>query len=182
MNANLENPGSILEHLATLTMGAKAIESAQTTVSNWRGFAFQIDHNLSVVFPFTGGFEILPDREIQPVPWAKLWVRGMTNVRGDVYTVVDFANYIGLTGVRSQRTATLFKLPSSRLKSVLLMGGRVVLRTFSEILPHVKSDHVPLRLEPYVSTVIEDDDGVWVVLDVEKLCESKDFINISDVQ
>ena len=52
--------------------------------------------NSAWCFRLWGGFEILPEGKFQRIPWVANWVQGVINVRGEVYTVVDFARYIGL--------------------------------------------------------------------------------------
>ena len=83
------------------------MESRPTSEETWRGFCFNVS-GLNIVFPFMGGYEILPDKEIQNIPWTTDWVRGVTNVRGEIYTVVDFAAFLGLPPVVSIRRSTLF--------------------------------------------------------------------------
>ena len=177
-------PLEILQNLSSLTVGDKAIEVETQEVGNWRGFTFELGRSLSVVFPFMGGFEILPERDFQSIPWTAEWVKGLVNIRGEVYTVIDFAQYIGLPGVRYPRTATLFMLPCGKLKSVLLIQSRVNLKTFSESAERLDDHSVPERLRPYLSMVLQGEEAntCWAVLDVDRLSQSQGFINISYVQ
>ena len=73
-------------------------------------------------------------------------------------------------------------LPNTDLKSVLQMEGSVSLKTFSAYSElHDDDAHIPDRLRAFTSAVLRDDQGVWVVLDVEKLCNTTDFVNIGRV-
>ncbi len=177
MNPASETPVKLLEGLAALSMGNKAIETQSETVRNWRAFTLHVG-NLNLAFPFMGGFEILPGREIQPIPWAQDWVRGITNVRGEIYTVIDFALYLGMSAVKSVRTATLFMLPDTRLRSALLIDSRVNLKTFSEHMEHVEMMNTPERLRSSVSATLKDGEDVWTVVDVHAFCRADVFTNI----
>ncbi len=178
MNQDQPGPLEQLQALAAGSMGSAVIGIRQTEARSWRGFTMRLGE-LNLVFPFAGGFEILTEREIQPIPWATRWLRGITNVRGEVYTVVDFADFAGLPGVTSLRSATLLKLPDENIKSALLLERRVNLRSFSEYLAQVDDMELPPALAPAVSVVLEDGGERWVVLDVNALCRMATFRSIA---
>ena len=181
MNTPVSSKSSPLEQLqvlASLSLGDTAIEQPERQQEEWRGFTFSID-NLNLVFPFMGGFEILPEREIHAVPWVQPWVRGVTNVRGDVYSVVDIGAYFGLTPVRSVRSATLFMLPDTQLKSVILLDSKVALKSFPDELEHIAADDLPSRLLRCRSASVVLDDEVWHAMDVNLLCHDQDFVTIA---
>ena len=178
MSNDLQSPLDHLKSLAERTLGSEAIGTGPAEIRSWRGFTFSVDR-WNFVFPFSGGFEILTEREIQPIPWAVRWVRGITNVRGEVHTVVDFAEFLGLEGVASPRSATLFKLPDESLKSALMLESRVNLRAFPEFMERVQDADVPALLMPAVSVILADDEKEWVVLDAGKLCQMPEFVSIA---
>ncbi|MBX2868509.1 MAG: chemotaxis protein CheW [Acidiferrobacterales bacterium] len=168
-----------LQLLASLSMGDAAIEQPEKTQEEWRGFTFNVG-DLNLVFPFMGGFEILPERDIQPIPWVQSWVRGVTNVRGEVYSVVDIGAYLGFTAVRSMRSATLFRLPDAQLKSAILLDSKVSLKSFPEELEHLSGQKLPSRLSRCVSTSVVIDQDIWHVIDVTQLCNDQDFVAIAE--
>ena len=179
MKTNFDSPQELLAAIAAQCMGDAAIEAKPVTTQSWRGFTFQVG-DLNIVFPFKGGFEILPGRDIQAIPWVKDWLYGITNVRGEVYTVVDLAKYLGFEGVRSLRTTTFFLLPDAGLRSTLLIDSRVSLRSFSEFLEHGDSAIIPEILKPCVSAVLVDGGQAWIVVDVDALCRSPEFVNAGE--
>lgn len=178
MGDDLRTPLDCLRTLSSQTLGSEAIGTARAEVRTWRGFTFNVDQ-WNFVFPFSGGFEILTERDIQPIPWAVRWVRGITNVRGEVHTVVDFAEFLGLEGVASPRSATLFRLPDPNLKSALMLQSRVNLRSFPEFLDRVENSAVPATLAAAVSAVLADEETEWVVLDAARLCQMPEFVSIA---
>lgn len=174
----MKSPLELLAGLSAQTFGDSAIETPRQSAKTWRGFTFRVGE-LDMVFPFMGGFEILPERDIQGIPWAANWVRGVTNVRGEIYSVVDFPAYLGFDAVTSIRNATLFILPDTTVRSALLIADRLTLRTFNEYLPHRNADKAPVRLKECLSAVVVDDNRTWHVLDAAKLIGSASFLNIA---
>ena len=167
-----------LNALAERSFGSEVIGSSPTETRSWRGFTFSVDR-WNFVFPFSGGFEILTDREIQPIPWTVRWVRGITNVRGEVHTVVDFADFLGLEAVASPRSATLFLLPDENLKSAIMLASRVNLRAFPEFMERVEHPDYPALIKNAVSVTLADEERQWVVLDAGKLCKMPEFVSIA---
>ncbi len=178
MSNDLQTPLDHLSDLAERSLGSAAIGAGPAETRNWRGFTFSVDR-WNFVLPFAGGFEILTDREIQPIPWAVKWVRGITNVRGEVHTVVDFAEFLGLEGVTSPRSATLFRLPDENLKSALMLESRVNLRAFPEFMERVESPDVPGIITKAVNVTLANEEGEWVVLDAGMLCNMREFVSIA---
>ncbi|MGI9319238.1 MAG: chemotaxis protein CheW [bacterium] len=178
MNSTISTPLKTLEKLSSMTRGDRAMESRPTSEQTWRGFYFNVA-GMNIVFPFMGGYEILPEREIHHIPWAVDWIRGVTNVRGEIYTVVDFSAFLGLPPVVSIRRSTMFLLPDLNVKSVLLLEDRVNLRNFPEFAAHTTQAKVPAGLKPYLSVALSDMGQDWLVVDVERLCQSQGFLSIA---
>lgn len=50
------------------------------------------------LFPLGQSGEIFPLSNIQPVPYAQEWFRGVLNIRGGLYGIVDLAAFIAIAG------------------------------------------------------------------------------------
>lgn len=73
--------------------------------------------------------EVIPTPQIAPVPRARPWFRGLVNIRGNLYSVVDFAAFQG--GEAIQRTAdTRLLLVADRfgMSAALLVNKMLGLR------------------------------------------------------
>ena len=162
------------------SQGNQLGDAQDAEADQWRAFIFKVDET-DVAVPAVGEFEIVPAQEVVPVPLSMSWVRGMTNVRGDIYTVVDFSEFIGGKKSRVGPGTNLFLLPDKQLRSALLISGRVSLRSFSVDAPLGSKYNLPERLRPYVGSVIRAEESLWGVLDVEKLCSSPAFARIGRV-
>ena len=49
---------------------------------------------LNYLFPLAQSGEIFPITSLQPVPYARPWFRGVVNLRGGLYGVVDVARFV----------------------------------------------------------------------------------------
>jgi hypothetical protein len=54
--------------------------------------------------------EVIPVPPITPVPLTRPWFRGVANVRGNLYSVVDFAAFVGVGAVEVTERARLVLL------------------------------------------------------------------------
>ena len=179
MSANQADPLQLLQQLAALSQGDMAMAAnSQAEVSSWRGFTLKVGP-LNLVFPFAGGFEVLPNRDFQAIPWSKSWVKGVSNIRGEVYTVVDLADYLGFEPLGSARNANLFLLPDTQVKSALIVDGQVSLKSFSDQLPGGENVSLPSKMLPYIRNIVREQGQDWVVLDVGLLSKQPDFLNIA---
>ena len=170
-------PVELLQQLEQASYGEIALDAEADAVETWRGFAFAIE-DLHFCLPFSSGYEIVPETGVQPLPMSRDWVRGMTNVRGEVYTVVDFARFIDRAPATLNRGASLLLLPDRGLRSALLLENRINLKTFAQDLPRVENHRLGATVSPYLSAVVLEDETQWGVLDVAALSGADDFVNI----
>lgn len=178
MSARKPTPLEHLRELARRSLGSEALADDAVADGSWRGFTLRVgDWNL--VFPYAEGFAVFGEQEVHPVPWAARWVRGMANIQGEIHTVVDFSDFLGLGGVPSLRASILFRLPDDNLKSALLLDRWVNLRSFPGGLEPVAADGIPSTLSTLVSTVLAEGKQRWVVLDVDRLCQMPEFVSIA---
>ena len=176
------NPLSLLQKLEADSIGDRAISLEQQYTEVWRGFVFELD-NHQLVVPFDGGYEIIPCGPVIPLPLTKNWVRGMTNIRGEIFTVVDIGGFLGREPLKSLRDTNLFLLPDQRLRSALVLKSKISLRTFVKDLPQVAPDEFDPELAPYLNTVVTSEDGSqkWGVLNLQEIMRAEDFTKIGMV-
>ena len=157
--------------------GNRTSGESESQAGAWRGFVFNVGQ-LSLAAPCADGFEIVSVRDLSPVPMTRDWIRGMQSIHGEIYTVVDFAAFIGLAPTPVTQTCTLLALPDAGLKSALLIAGRISTRSFSSALPLGDCGQFHVNLNPYLSAVVVDQGQQWGVVDVDALCGSRDFVQI----
>jgi twitching motility protein PilI len=120
--------------------------------------------------------EMIPVSPISVVPLARPWFRGVANIRGNLYSVVDFAAFLGgeATPVADQARLLLI---SDRFRAgcALLVGRSLGLRKSGELKPSAASAGAKWTRAEYT-----DADGrSWKELDVPALVRAPDFLDVS---
>ena len=120
--------------------------------------------------------EVIPVPPISLVPLARPWFKGVANVRGNLYSVTDFAALLGGESLRLTAEARLLLL-NERFHSgaALLVARSLGLRAMEGLTPQPASDSVP-----WVRAQYSDGDGrTWKELDVAALLQSDAFLETS---
>jgi twitching motility protein PilI len=110
------------------------------------------------------------------VPLTRPWFRGVTNIRGNLYSVVDFPAFLGGAAVVLGEQARLLLLGGRfRMGSALLVDRSLGLRNPDELQPQAASGPQPAWLRAQYS----DKDGrQWKELDVAQLVQHPDFLGV----
>lgn len=120
--------------------------------------------------------EVAPIGHLTPVPLTLPWFMGITNVRGSLYAVSDFAVWLGLhfTSDIGARRLILLGQSLSKQRAALVVTRVVGLRLLDEMKPHYTS---PRRAWESASWL--DRDGVgWVEVDLALLASDAEFLQV----
>lgn len=150
--------------------------------NGWRGFAFRLNgpHDREyLVAPLADGMEIASPRGLCALPHCQNWVRGMLRARGVIYTVIDFAGFLGF-GATDATRARLLLLPAPRpdFHSALLLDSRISLRAFELGLPEAGVGDAAAPLAPYLRASLREGARRWGVLDVGALLSSEKWLRV----
>ena len=170
-------PIDLLRQLEQQSQGNAVLGEELPFIESWRGFTFAVDE-LNLAIPFMGQYEIFPCGECWPLPMVKPWVRGMTNIRGEVYTVIDFAHFIGRRPVGTTAGKNLLVLSGSKLKSALVLENKISLRSFDHDIPRGDLNDIEPDLRPFLNAFLIEGLKRWCVLDMRMLTNSEAFANI----
>ena len=120
--------------------------------------------------------EVIPVPPITPVPLTRPWFRGVANIRGNLYSVVDFACFLGGPPAPIGEQARLLLLNERfRMASALLVDRSLGLRSAEDLQPQPAG--VP-RL-PWVRAEFADLQGErWKELDVPQLVQHPEFLGV----
>lgn len=119
--------------------------------------------------------EVIPVPPITAVPLTRPWFRGVANVRGNLYSVVDFAAFVGVGSVETTERARLV-LFGERLRSAaaLLVDRSLGLRNPAQLRARAPSAEQP----GWVRAEYDDEaGGHWRELDVRQLVQHEQFLN-----
>jgi twitching motility protein PilI len=118
--------------------------------------------------------EVIPVPPITPLPLMRPWFKGLANIRGNLYSVVDFPAFLGRTPVAAGDQARLLLLGERfRLGAALLVDRSLGLKN-------------PLQLdrrntEPghWFRAQYADAEGrLWKELDLPQLAQHPDFLGV----
>ena len=121
--------------------------------------------------------EVIPLPAIAAVPLTKTWYCGVANVRGNLYSVIDFSAFLnGRPATRTEDSRLLVISDKYRVGSALLIDAVAGLRNPQLF---VLAGEAPDR-EPCVAAVYRDRDKLtWSELDVDRLIRQPQFLDIS---
>ena len=114
--------------------------------------------------------------KITPVPRVPAWVRGVTNLRGDILSVIDMRTFLGLEAPASHTARLLVvRLLNEEFATGLVVDGveRIVAIPPDQITPPESSLEGPLA--PYLSGMCVIEERLVAVLDLDRLLRSPDI-------
>ena len=120
--------------------------------------------------------EVIPMPPFVPVPLTQPWFRGVANVRGNLYSIVDFSAFQGgepTSGATERRVILI---------SDKLVGGAglLVSRMLGLRNPeHFTASERPADAAPWVGAVFKDAAGAsWQELDLARLAKEQGFLEV----
>ncbi|HVN42163.1 MAG TPA: chemotaxis protein CheW [Steroidobacteraceae bacterium] len=113
---------------------------------------------------------------ITRVPGARAWVRGLSNVRGQLLPVIDLRAFLGAGHTAVGRSTRLLMANHREIPAGLVVDEVMGFRRFFE--GEFSSDLPPtlLRCERYLAGAFKRGAEVWPVFSVRALLESQQFL------
>ena len=138
----------------------------------------------ALLFPLAQSGEIFTLAAVQTVPYTQNWFLGISNLRGSLYGVVDFASYVtGQNPARRAETAReqarLVALnPALEVNCALLVDRLSGLRNVQDF---VSSQPVSADAPGFFATEFTDKDGKqWQEIDLQALSAQSHFLTIAN--
>jgi twitching motility protein PilI len=120
--------------------------------------------------------EVIPVPAVTPVPLTRAWFRGVANVRGNLYSVIDFAAFLGAGAATAGEQARLVLLGERfRSAAALLVDRSLGLRNPAQLrVREAVAGHAAWLRAEY------DDEagGQWKELDVGQLVQHEHFLSV----
>lgn len=119
--------------------------------------------------------EVIPVPPIYAVPLARPWFKGVTNVRGNLFSVTDLGALLGAKPATLTAHARLLLVADRfRVGAALLVERSLGLRNIEQLAPH--ADRAGAR---WVRAQYADADGkLWKELDVAALVQDEAFLEV----
>jgi twitching motility protein PilI len=146
--------------------------ATRTTLASKLGFQVGADNWFVALHQVS---EVIPIPPMVQVPLTHSWFRGVANVRGNLYSVVDFPAFLGNAPVTLNEQSRLLLLGERfRTASALLVDRSLGLRNAAQLKALDSSSPAA-----WVRAQYEDDEGKkWLELDLGQLVQQEEFLNV----
>lgn len=144
----------------------------------WSGVAFRLGE-MRLVSRLDDVLEVLPCPEYTQVPGTKSWVKGVANVRGNLITILDLAEYFGKPPVFMDERTRLLVMNVPGLHTGLLVNEVMGLRHFDEEAERHQLPDLDDPVMVHAKGAFVRDDVLWSVFDMKSLAESATFKRVA---
>lgn len=121
--------------------------------------------------------EVLPLPPLTSVPLTKPWFAGVANVRGALYSVVDFSAFRGGEATPRNADARLLLVGTRHgINSALLVNRTLGLKTLAEMREETAAENRPIWAG---SRYVDPTGQAWTHLQLKPLLEDPEFLNVS---
>lgn len=120
--------------------------------------------------------EIVSVGTITKVPLTQSWFLGLTNIRGNLISVIDFANFQGLPPSSIDKDSRIVAFSSALSFNSSLLVSRVLgLRNVAEMQSETQGENeVPWAGKRYV----DQESQVWTELDLSLIVQNPQFLHV----
>jgi twitching motility protein PilI len=152
---------------------SERLRSAEGGGVNASMLGLQVDDEAWLVDLREAG-EVIPVPPITPLPLMRPWFKGLTNIRGNLYSVVDFPAFLQRRPVPQGDQARLLLFGDRfRLSASLLVDRSLGLRNPAHL------ERQEAELPAWVRAQYIDAEGrVWRELDLAQLAQHPDFLGV----
>ena len=124
----------------------------------------------------TDSGEIIPLPPLTKVPLTKPWFAGIANIRGNLYSVVDFSAFLGKEATPQNTSSRLLLVGTRHGSNAALLVTRMIgLRNIEALTPEIVAPDVP----DWSREAYSDNEGRhWNKLRVRELLADETFMDI----
>jgi twitching motility protein PilI len=119
--------------------------------------------------------EVVPLPELAPVPLTKPWFAGIANIRGTLYSVVDFSAFRGGPPTRRNANARLLLVGARHgINSALLVDRTLGLKSVDtlDVVPNASGN-------PWAGDIRQDSQGRhWTQIRIRELLADSSFLDV----
>ncbi len=151
-------------------------EEAQVA-NMWSGIGFRVG-NIHLLAPLDQVKEVLICPDSAPIPGTKSWLKGIANVRGNLITIVDMAEYFGKEPVFLDDRARIMVMNIEDLNTALLVNDVFGLRHFDEDEDKRDIPGLDDPVDAHITGAFLKENVLWGVFDMHSLAASASFQNV----
>jgi len=135
------------------------------------------------LLPLGQSGEIFPTANVQAVPYARKWLRGVLNIRGGLFGIVDFAGFVAEDGGAARTQAAAVDTSVVTLHPALEVNCALQVDTLAGLRgpESFASSTAPTEQAPaYFGNCLVDATGqAWQEINLRVLSQSPQFLSIS---
>ena len=162
---------NLREFQTTLSQKLQAAASRDNTGSR---LGFRVG-NVNWLVSLSDTEEVLPVPHIVQMPGSRRWFRGVANIRGNLYAVSDFSDFMG-QGVTPDHVDCRLLVPHHEfgINAALLVRSTLGLKNIHHFEPSdAAANH------PWVAQHYSDETGVsWIDMDFGQLLGNAEFLKV----
>ena len=144
-------------------------------VEEWVGIGFRLGDEQFIVSRDSIREVLMVPAFITRVPGARLWVKGLANVRGHLLPIVDLKAYLGAGPNNGDREARVLVLHGAEIPIGLIVDEVYGFRRFLEAERTTEVSRTIIRCEQYLEGVYERGIENWPVFSMQRLEASDEF-------
>lgn len=142
----------------------------------WRGIAFRVAEN-ALVTPIHEIREVLIfPSPLAKVPGAKLWVKGLANIRGLLLPVIDLRACLEGTSINLAKRTRILIINQAGITAGLVVDEVLGIKHFPEQLRDLDTPCKQAWLTPFARGLFAYEGTAWTVFDMHALAESETFL------
>ena len=121
--------------------------------------------------------EVITVPTIVSVPHTRAWFLGVANIRGNLFSVVDFAGFLAqpATVVSGMTRLILFSTRAGELNAGIVVQRVLGLRNLSELAPAAPPHEAPAW---YAERWMDADGNAWQEIDLARLAHDPAFLQV----
>ncbi len=123
--------------------------------------------------------EVITVPQVAGVPLTQPWFVGIANIRGNLYSVIDFGAFLGreasLGAIAGQSRLVVFGPRAGELKAGIVVQRVLGLRNLAELAPASPPTDVP---EWYGQRWMDAEGGAWQEIDLARLAQDPGFLRV----
>jgi twitching motility protein PilI len=170
----MANPLELLQKMQRDSMARMpTLPQEEEPVELWSGVGFRLG-DMHLVAPLDHVSEVLHVTDFTSVPGTRSWLKGVANVRGNLVTIMDLAEFFGRKPVMTDHRTRVLVMNVEGLNTALLVDEVFGLRHFEEG-DRQKISSVDDALSACLSGAFLKDGVLWGVFDFHALADNAAF-------
>lgn len=146
--------------------------------STWDGVGFSLG-DMPMVAPLDQVKEILTHVSISRIPGAKEWVRGVSNVRGNLLPILDLKGLVSGTPSKMTRKSRVLVIQHKGINAGLVVDEVLGMRHFiaDEFSKDISA--ADASYHRFLSGSYRQSGYCWVLFNIHKLVETPEFMQVA---